>query len=277
MIGNTSEGGRSSAALMVLQDITKTYRMGRQEVHALRGVSLSLYPGEFVAITGASGSGKSTLMHIIGLLDRPSTGSYFLHGRDVASLGEREQAEIRNRSIGFVFQAFNLLPRTSALKNVELPLVYAGVPGRERSERAQEALDLVGLANRMAHQPSELSGGQQQRVAVARALVTRPAIILADEPTGNLDTRASADIMGLLQQLNRERGMTVVLVTHEADIAGYARRVVQVRDGLILADSDEATASISAPVAGSVESGVVASAPVAASAAPGRSENRGPA
>jgi putative ABC transport system ATP-binding protein len=232
-----TEGTEPAVALIELQDIVKTYRMGKQEVHALRGVSLRIDHGEFVAITGASGSGKSTLMHILGLLDRPSTGSYFLEGRDVATLADDEQAAVRNRTIGFVFQAFNLLARTSALKNVELPLVYAGVAVRTRRERAREALEMVGLADRMAHQPSELSGGQQQRVAVARALVTHPAIILGDEPTGNLDSKSSADIMGLLQQLNRERGMTVILVTHETDIAAYARREVQVRDGLILADT----------------------------------------
>ncbi len=219
-----------------LLDIAKTYHLGGHEVNALQGVSLRIDPGEFVAITGASGSGKSTMMHIIGLLDHPTSGRYFLQGRDVATLNDNDQAAVRNRSIGFVFQAFNLLARTSALKNVELPLLYAGVRARDRTQRALEALELVGLTSRMHHQPSELSGGQQQRVAVARALVTHPAIILADEPTGNLDTRASADIMGLLDRLNQNSGITVVLVTHEPEIASYARRIVQMRDGLILAD-----------------------------------------
>ncbi len=224
------------APLMQLRDIVKVYSMGGQAVHALRGVTVRIDPGEFVAITGASGSGKSTMMHIIGLLDHPTGGQYFLQGRDVATLGDNEQAAVRNRSIGFVFQAFNLLARTSAVKNVELPLLYAGVRAKDRAVLAREALDMVGLASRMSHHPSELSGGQQQRVAVARALVTQPAIILADEPTGNLDTRASADIMGLLETLNRDAGKTVVLVTHEPEIAAYARRIIQMRDGLILDD-----------------------------------------
>jgi putative ABC transport system ATP-binding protein len=225
-----------ATGLIDIRDVVKTYRMGHQAVHALRGVSLSIEPGEFVAITGASGSGKSTLMHIIGLLDRPTSGQYRLLGDDVARLAENELAARRNRSIGFVFQSFNLLARTSALKNVELPLLYAGMRARERAERAYAALAQVGLTDRIRHQPSELSGGQQQRVAIARALVTRPDIILADEPTGNLDTQASAEIMNLLVELNRTRGITVILVTHEAEIAACARRLVQMRDGRIIGD-----------------------------------------
>jgi putative ABC transport system ATP-binding protein len=236
--------------VIALSDIVKIYRMGRQEVHALRGISMEIRQGEFVAITGASGSGKSTLMHIIGLLDRPTRGHYHLESRDVATLSDDQQAAVRNRSIGFVFQAFNLLARTSALRNVELPLLYAGVRAGERTERARRALEQVGMGNRLNHQPSELSGGQQQRVAIARALVTQPAIILADEPTGNLDTRASHEVMELLRELNHERNMTVVLVTHEEEIASYAGRAVQVRDGLILSDVVHRDALTGAAVAG---------------------------
>jgi putative ABC transport system ATP-binding protein len=235
-VASLERANGATAGLIQLREIVKTYYLGGHEVNALRGVTLRIDPGEFIAITGASGSGKSTMMHIIGLLDHPTGGQYYLQGRDVATLGDNEQAGVRNRSIGFVFQAFNLLARTSALKNVELPLRYAGVRARDRTELAREALDMVGLSSRMLHQPSELSGGQQQRVAVARALVTRPAIILADEPTGNLDTRASADIMELLDRLNRDAGKTVVLVTHEPEIAMYARRAVQMRDGRVTSD-----------------------------------------
>jgi putative ABC transport system ATP-binding protein len=219
-----------------LEDIHKVYDLGEVKVPALRGVSLSIEPGEFVAIMGASGSGKSTLMNLIGCLDRPTAGSYFLDGQDVAGFTSVERARVRNRKIGFVFQQFNLLARTSALENVELPLLYAGVNGSDRHRQARAALELVGLQDREEHHPSQLSGGQQQRVAVARALVNQPSILLADEPTGNLDSRTSAEIMELLETLNRGRALTIVLVTHEADIAAYAHRIVFMRDGLIRRD-----------------------------------------
>jgi putative ABC transport system ATP-binding protein len=206
--------------------------MGDVDVHALAGVSLAIADGEFVAVMGASGSGKSTLMNILGCLDRPTRGRYLLGGEEVSQLAPDALAEVRNRTIGFVFQSFNLLARTSALENVELPLVYAGARPAERRERAVEALERVGLGERLDHHPSQLSGGQQQRVAIARALVNRPRLILADEPTGNLDSRSSVEMMALLQELGDD-GMTVVLVTHEADIAAYARRVIVVRDGRI--------------------------------------------
>jgi putative ABC transport system ATP-binding protein len=222
--------------LIEIRGITKTYVMGDQEVHALRGVNLDIRTGEFVAIMGASGSGKSTMMNILGCLDRPTTGQYFLGGRDVATLRDDEQAVMRNRMIGFVFQSFNLLKRTTALKNVELPLVYAGVSSSARAERARAALETVGLGARLDHMPSQLSGGQQQRVAIARALVTNPSLILADEPTGNLDSQVSGEVMRLFQNLNNQ-GLTVVLVTHEEDIAAYARRVVRMRDGRVLSDN----------------------------------------
>ncbi len=220
--------------MITLEGVTKTYRMGRIEVPALQGIDLHVGSGEFVAIMGASGSGKSTLMNIIGCLDVPTTGRYVLDGTDVAKLGDDDLAKIRNRKIGFVFQNFNLIPRTTALHNVEMPLIYAGVGGR--TVRAREALVAVGLADRVNHQPTELSGGQQQRAAIARALVTNPAILLADEPTGNLDTASSVEIMRLLTNLNQEQGRTVVLITHEADIARFAKRVVELRDGRILRD-----------------------------------------
>ncbi|HET9793699.1 MAG TPA: ABC transporter ATP-binding protein [Thermoanaerobaculia bacterium] len=222
-------------ALIEINGITKVYRMGEEDVQALRGVSLSIDKGEYVAIMGPSGSGKSTLMNLIGCLDTPTAGSYRLNGNEVARMTDDELAAIRNREIGFVFQTFNLLPRTSAVAQVELPLVYSGVPKRERHERAVEALHAVGLADRMSHHPSELSGGQRQRVAVARALINRPSLILADEPTGNLDSKTGADIMALFDTLNR-RGNTIVLVTHEEDIAEHARRIVRLLDGRILDD-----------------------------------------
>jgi putative ABC transport system ATP-binding protein len=224
-------------SLIKIQDITKTYLMGDVEVRALQGVSLELSSGEFVAIMGPSGSGKSTLMNIIGCLDQPTAGRYWLDGTDVGVLNDNKLAEIRNRKIGFVFQTFNLLPRTTAFQNVTLPLIYGGVGARERRARAKAALEAVGLGDRLHHRPSELSGGQQQRVAIARALVTEPAIILADEPTGNLDTRSGEEIMDIFRQLNQERGITVVFVTHDPDIAGQTRRIIRIRDGRV--ESDE--------------------------------------
>jgi len=221
--------------LIEARDLVKTYTMGDQTVHALRGVSLDIAEGEFVAIMGASGSGKSTLMNILGCLDLPSSGHYRLAGESVDAMAQDQLASIRNRRIGFVFQQFNLLPRTSALENVALPMLYAGVSAAQRRLRAQAALDRVGLGERSAHTPSELSGGQQQRVAIARALVNQPQLILADEPTGALDTKTSEDIMQLLTQLNAQ-GMTVVIVTHENDIATWARRKLLFRDGEIVQD-----------------------------------------
>jgi putative ABC transport system ATP-binding protein len=221
-----------------LEAVTKTYRMGKVEVQALRGVDLHVDSGDFVAIMGASGSGKSTLMNIIGCLDVPTSGRYLLDGTDVAKLDDDHLAVIRNRKIGFVFQSFNLIPRTTALHNVEMPLIYAGIPNRR--SRALEALEAVGLANRAGHQPAELSGGQQQRAAIARALVTNPAILLADEPTGNLDSASSVEIMKLLAELNQQQARTIVLITHERDIAAFANRVVELRDGLILSDERRA-------------------------------------
>ncbi|TMG20021.1 MAG: ABC transporter ATP-binding protein [Chloroflexi bacterium] len=221
--------------MITLEGVTKTYRMGRLEVPALQGIDLHIGQGEFVAIMGASGSGKSTLMNILGCLDVPTSGRYLLDGTDVAKFDDDQLARIRNRKIGFVFQSFNLIPRTSALHNVEMPLVYAGERGR--TERAREALGSVGLADRVHHQPTELSGGQQQRAAIARALVTNPAILLADEPTGNLDSVSSVEIMRLLANLNAERGRTVILITHEQDIARFAKRVVELRDGRIVRDA----------------------------------------
>jgi len=219
-----------------LENVHKIYDLGEIQVHALRGVSLDIYPGEFVAVMGASGSGKSTLMNIVGCLDRPSRGKYFLDGKDVSGLTKDELAAIRSRKIGFVFQQFNLLPRTSALENVELPTIYAGVPIEERDRRAEEALKRVGLAERADHFPSQLSGGQQQRVAIARALVNSPSLLLADEPTGNLDSRTSVEIMEILQDLNDKHGLTVVIVTHEPDIARYAKRAIEFRDGRLRKD-----------------------------------------
>ena len=221
--------------LVRLDDVVKTYRMGDVEVHALRGVSLVIQHGEFTAVMGASGSGKSTLMNLLGCLDRPSSGRYLLEGREVSRLSIDQLAEIRNRTIGFVFQNFNLLARTTALENVELPLVYSGVPTAERHARAAESLARVGLGDRAGHHPNQMSGGQQQRVAIARALVNRPRVILADEPTGNLDSQTSVEVMALFQELGRG-GITVLLVTHESDIADYASRVLTMRDGRILSD-----------------------------------------
>lgn len=219
-----------------VRDVTKVYKMGTVEVHALRGVSLRIYPGELVAIMGPSGSGKSTLMNILGCLDQPTSGTYRLDGVDVEKLNDDQLAEIRNKKIGFVFQSFNLLPRTAAIDNVEQPLIYAGVPARERRERAKAALEAVGLGNRLHHHPNELSGGQQQRVAIARALVNNPALILADEPTGNLDSKSGAEVMCIFQRLNMEKGITVVFVTHDPRIAQHTRRIIRIADGQIVGD-----------------------------------------
>jgi len=221
--------------LIDIRDITKVYDMGEERVHALNGVSLGVERGEYVAVMGPSGSGKSTLMNLIGCLDTPTSGSYVLNGREVARMTDDELAQIRNQEIGFVFQTFNLLPRTTALQQVELPLVYSGVPKKDRRERAIRALEAVGLGDRMGHHPNEMSGGQRQRVAVARALINDPSILLADEPTGNLDSQTGAEIMALFDELN-SRGNTIILVTHEEDVAAHARRIVRLRDGKIRED-----------------------------------------
>jgi putative ABC transport system ATP-binding protein len=224
--------------LISIQELTKTYSLGENTVHALRGVSLEIEPGELVAITGPSGSGKSTMMHILGCLDRPTSGKFLLNGRDVSNLTRDELADIRNTQIGFVFQGFNLLPRTTAVENVEVPLLYSRPvrPTAERRARAMSALAAMGLADRAEHHPSQLSGGQQQRVAIARALVNEPTLLLADEPTGNLDTKTSLEVMQIFQDLRERRGITVVLITHEPDIAAYGTRIIQVRDGHIVSD-----------------------------------------
>jgi putative ABC transport system ATP-binding protein len=223
-------------SVLVAEEVHKYYDLGETRVHALRGVNISIDRGDFVAIMGSSGSGKSTFMNILGCLDRPSSGRYILDGTDVATFDKRQLAKIRNGKIGFVFQGFNLLPRTTALENVQLPTLYTKIEKRERAQRATEALALVGLADRSRHFPSQLSGGQQQRVAIARALVNHPSILLADEPTGNLDSRTSVEIMELFQRLNDE-GLTIVLVTHEPDIAEFAKRIIVFRDGRIRRDS----------------------------------------
>ena len=228
----------SESAIIRTEALVKNYTLGPHVVHALRGVTVSIEPGEFVAVMGPSGSGKSTFMNLLGCLDTPTAGRYFLDGRDVAGLDRNELARTRNSKIGFVFQMFNLLSRTSALENVELPLLYSRpvMPPTERRARALKALAAVGLSDRADHHPNQLSGGQQQRVAIARALVNEPALILADEPTGNLDTKTSIDVMHALQELRERRGITIVLITHEADIAAYGTRIVAVRDGLVLSD-----------------------------------------
>jgi putative ABC transport system ATP-binding protein len=221
--------------MIEIENVTKVYQMGEVEVRALRGVSLKIGRGEFLTVMGPSGSGKSTLMNVLGCLDSPTDGRYYLHEQDVSHLSDTQLARIRNREIGFVFQQFNLLPRTSALRQVELPLMYAGTSARERRERAQAALEAVDLGDRMHHRPDELSGGQQQRVAIARALVTQPSIIMADEPTGNLDSKSGNEVLCLFQRLN-EQGITVIFVTHDPEIASYSKRVIHLRDGLIEQD-----------------------------------------
>jgi len=225
--------------VMKIEKMTKTYHLGKVKVEALRGVSFEINEGEFVSIMGPSGSGKSTLMHIIGCLDYASEGKYFLAGQDVSKLNDNQLALFRNKKIGFVFQQFNLLPRATNLRNVELPLIYSGVPARERKKIATQALQDVGLSDRISHRPNEISGGQKQRVAIARALVNQPSIILADEPTGNLDSKTGLDILNMIQKLHDE-GNTIILVTHEPEIARYARRIIHLKDGLI--DSDEVVA-----------------------------------
>jgi putative ABC transport system ATP-binding protein len=226
----------TATPVISLRDVHKIYRTGEIEVHALQGVSLEIKRGEFVAVMGPSGSGKSTMMNLIGCLDRMSSGTYILDGVDVSTMSRNQLADTRNTKIGFVFQAFNLIPRTTALANVELPMIYAGMPPAQRHVRAREALGSVGLAEKEASFPNQLSGGQQQRVALARAIATNPAIILADEPTGALDSKTAEEIMQIFQQLNRERGITIVIVTHESDIALHANRLVRFRDGLIQED-----------------------------------------
>ena len=227
----------STSIVIGVKNLVKTYVVGEVEVRALRGVNLEVKTGEFIAVTGPSGSGKSTFMHIVGCLDRPTSGQYFLDEQDVSRMSKDQLAVVRNKKIGFVFQGFNLLSRTSALDNVELPLLYRG--GMKAADRHQQAVDVlaaVGLGNRTDHHPNQLSGGQQQRVAIARALINQPSILLADEPTGNLDTRTSIEVMGIFQRLNRERGITVVLITHEMDIAEYGTRIVAFRDGVVMTD-----------------------------------------
>jgi putative ABC transport system ATP-binding protein len=236
-LGQLRLAEKDGTEVIRIRDLRKVYKMGDIEVEALRGIDLTIERGEFIAVTGASGSGKSTFMNILGCLDRPTSGEYFLEGQDVSALSSDEWAHIRNRKIGFVFQGFNLLHRTSAVENVELPMMYDGRQSKERRERALEVLQLVGLAERSHHLPNQLSGGQQQRVAIARSLVNHPALILADEPTGNLDTKTSIEIMELFQNLNEKEGITIVLVTHESDIAGFAKRQIVFRDGLIISDT----------------------------------------
>ncbi|MDW8175001.1 MAG: ABC transporter ATP-binding protein [Gemmatales bacterium] len=255
--------------LLVLEDVYKVYNAGAVPVQALRGINLEIYPGEFVAIMGASGSGKTTLMNIMGCLDRPTSGRYRFDGQDVSRLGPNQLAYVRNRKIGFVFQGFNLLKRQTALENVELPLIYAGVSARERRQRAWEMLRLVGLADRAHHLPSQLSGGQQQRVAIARALINHPQVILADEPTGNLDSRTSEEILAEFQRLNQEMHQTIVLVTHEADVAAHAGRILLMRDGRIANDKVNTRPRVARPAVLCAEAAPEESAwPIAVSSQP---------
>ena len=233
---NCGEGNRPWIHAMIeLRDIRKTYRMGEMDISALDGISLRVVQGELIAIMGPSGSGKSTLMNVLGCLDRPSGGSYSFESREISAMSDDELAHVRNAKIGFVFQSFNLLPRFTALKNVEMPLIYSGVPARSRTERAMPVLEKVGLQDRMLHKPSELSGGQQQRVAIARALVNNPSLLLADEPTGNLDSRSGAEILNILVELNRQGG-TIMIVTHDRDIAAMCKRIINLKDGQIVSD-----------------------------------------
>jgi putative ABC transport system ATP-binding protein len=233
------ESTGNTGPVIAVSGLTKVYQMGDVEVQALRGVDLAIWPGEMLAIMGPSGSGKSTLMNMLGCLDVPTSGAYLLDGVDVSKLDDSALAEIRCRKIGFVFQSFNLLPRTTALANVELPLIYAGVNRRQRHKRAEEVLQLVGLGDRLHHKPNELSGGQQQRVAIARSLSNHPAMILADEPTGNLDSKTSVEIMTLFQYLNREQGITVIFVTHNPETAHYCERIIHIRDGVVERDEQQ--------------------------------------
>jgi putative ABC transport system ATP-binding protein len=230
--------------LIQVQDLVKVYSLGEVEVQALRGVSLSIHRGEFVAIMGASGSGKSTFMNILGFLDQPTSGQYLLEGMNGENLSRDELAEIRNRKIGFVFQGFNLLSRTAAIENVELPLIYAGTSVSKRKEMAQKALAAVGLKGREYHQPNQLSGGEQQRVAIARALVNEPSILLADEPTGNLDTKTSEEIMRIFQRLNRDMKITIIMITHESDIASFSKRIILFRDGKVVVDRNNSQQAV---------------------------------
>jgi putative ABC transport system ATP-binding protein len=252
--------------VIAVRGLTKVYQMGDVSVEALRGVDLDIWPGEMVAIMGPSGSGKSTLMNLIGCLDVPTAGTYLLDGEDVSKLNDGQLAEVRSRRIGFVFQSFNLLPRTTALDNVELPLLYAGAGQRQRRQRAEEVLQLGGLGDRLHHKPNELSGGQQQRVAIARALSNRPALILADEPTGNLDSKTSREIMDLFQRLNREQGMTIIFVTHDPETSAYCERVIAIRDGIVERDERQAgpgeeTPTTHAPTTSSAQVNDLAAAP----------------
>lgn len=243
----SANNGAPAEPTIHVEHLTKDYHLGATVVHALRGVTLDVYPGEFVAVMGASGSGKSTFMNLVGCLDRPTSGTYLLDGIDVARLDADALAFVRSRKVGFVFQGFNLLPRMTALGNVALPMIYSGVPKKMIEERAMAALALVGLADRAGHRPSEMSGGQQQRVAIARSLVNGPSIILADEPTGNLDSRTSVEVMAILQRLNAH-GITIVLVTHEPDIATYCKRIVRFRDGRVIQDQLNANRRLAAAV-----------------------------